>query len=179
MKFLISLFISIVAIFILNGCESSITQQDNTPPPTSQVPSAVSATKVAVADTNLIPGQYIVVFKDQANGLINENVAQQALQRTQSVLESHNIKSDSVMYRYKYALKGFAAKLSPAQVKVLQNDPVVDHISQAQMYRLGVESSSLGAPKAKSLIMFRYQATPGELPVLEGLKTELVKKLGL
>ena len=178
MKYLISSFIniSLIAIFILTGCDSSITQQDNAPPPTNQVPGKASVSKVAAADTNLISGQYIVVFKDQANGLINENVAQQALQRTQSVLETYNIKSDSVLYRYKYALKGFAAKLSPAQVKTLQNDPLIDHISQARMYRLGVESSGLPVPEAKTSTMLRAQTTPWGITRVGGAQNGVGKK---
>lgn len=100
--------------------------------------------------TDIIPGQHIVVFKDQAGGIINEQAAQVAEERTNSILADHSISADSVLFQYKYALKGFSAKLSQKQRKALQNDPRVDHVSKAKVLKAGIVGSKSNNPTTSS-----------------------------
>lgn len=179
MKYITNAFIGIMIlpVLLITGCDdSSIVQQDNTPPLTNQAPNVASSAVTAEADTNVIPGQYIVVYKDQANGLINDNAAQEALQRTQSVLTTHGIKQDSVLFRYKYALKGFAAKLSPEQVKILRQDPRIDHISQARMFRLGATITNPTPDNTFVESMVASQSTPWGVTRVGGAQNGIGKK---
>src|SRR5262245_22254618 len=73
------------------------------------------------ASRNAIEGAYIVVFKQtvaDVDGVVGD------------VAAKHGI---SAQFRYKYALKGFAGRLSPAQIEALRNDPRVDYIEQDQI----------------------------------------------
>ncbi len=70
-----------------------------------------------------VPGAYIVVFKDaqataDVDGVVNE------------VSSKHGF---SAQFRYKYALRGFAAKLTLGAVEALRNDPRVAYIEQDQI----------------------------------------------
>jgi len=47
----------------------------------------------------------------------------------EEILQFHQIHADSVMNRYRYAVKGFAAKLSVEQVEALQEDPRIARVS--------------------------------------------------
>lgn len=64
----------------------------------------------------IVPGRYIVVFKDQSYRQITSEAAELANQRINSIISNLNIHPDSLIHRYKYALKGFAAKLSENQI---------------------------------------------------------------
>ena len=112
-------FVAITAL-LLAGCDSDmITQQDNAPPLTSQAPTSVLKTPNAVADTNLIPGQYIVVYKDRWNGRISNPIAQQALEFVNARVSELGIASSALKHRYEYALRGFTAKLTDQQLEIL------------------------------------------------------------
>ena len=70
-----------------------------------------------------VPGAYIVVFKQgqataDVDGVVNE------------VSTKHGF---TAQFRYKHALRGFAAKLTPVAVEALRNDPRVAYIEQDQM----------------------------------------------
>ena len=79
---------------------------------------------------NTIQGAYIVVYKDavaDVDGQVNQ--AGQQLGFTAD-------------FTYKYSIKGFAAKLSPAAVQALRNDPNVDFIEQDQIAHAGTIQSN-------------------------------------
>lgn len=96
----------------------------------------------------VIPGEYIVVFKDQGKEIGITRAARQATQTTQSMLSEYAIGQDSLLSEYQYALKGFAAKLSPGQLKKLKKDPRVDHISPNKLFFLNISNTTAVKPVA-------------------------------
>ena len=74
-----------------------------------------------VAGGQYIEGAYIVVFKDAVADVDNE---------VNDLGQKNAIKANFI---YKYALKGFAGKLTAAQLQVLQSDSRVDYIEQDQI----------------------------------------------
>jgi len=149
---------------LVMGCNNKGLIQSTPPQVKSQAFSpSVEQVASAVPDSDLIPGQYIVVFKDQNRWKITEQAAQQALQSTQSVLTKYQISVDSVLFRYKYALKGFAAKLSQKQINELRADPLVDHVSRAYFLHLGVNGQSYKNGKStdsSNVLASSSQVTP-------------------
>ncbi len=105
--------------------------------------------------SEIIPNQYIVVFKDQniqgqtklgiaqtgetvsqtAERLINEAKQNQLFIQNKSSVQA-NVVSNKLDKVYEYALKGFAAKLTPEAVLLLSNKPEVDYIVPDQVTEL-------------------------------------------
>jgi len=80
-------------------------------------PSSTS-TEVALQkpSSNIIPGKYIIVFKDDVSdvtGLVSQ------------ISKAHGA---AVEHVYRHALKGFSANLPDAAVQRLQNDPRIKYI---------------------------------------------------
>lgn len=69
----------------------------------------------------IVPGSYIVVFKPT---VVDVDQAIDDLSAAQSITAS---------FRYRHALKGFAARMSAATVAALRNDPRIDYIEQDQV----------------------------------------------
>lgn len=133
-------FYILIAMLLFNGCDFTQVTQNSTQSTNGQEPVPGSTTQASMASeaSEVIPGQYIVVFKDQAEGVISEQAALEALQRTQSVLSDNDIGRDSLLFEYQYALKGFSAKLTLKQVERLKNDPRVKRVTPARMFRVGI-----------------------------------------
>jgi subtilisin len=74
-----------------------------------------------------IPGRYIVVYRDSV-----ESVNRATERRERSV----GFRS---RFRYRSALKGFAARLSSSQVRKLRDDPAVDFVSADRVVRASAE----------------------------------------
>jgi hypothetical protein len=89
----------------------------------------------------IIEGEYIVRFEDQWDGEISKEIGRQVDQLRNEILSDHNIHADSVLTRYRYAFKGFAARLSEEQVKALRNDPRISRVSPNAMLRLGINAT--------------------------------------
>lgn len=99
----------------LAGCSDEPTSPAKTPPSSTQ------GSKSAVAGLTgrkLIPDRYIVVFKYDRVGDVP------GLTKTLVTAPT-----DSVLFMYHYALKGFAARLSPATVETLRLHPFVEQIT--------------------------------------------------
>lgn len=128
------------------------------PPPHSQPSTENTKAKADSSIPELAPNRYIVVFKDQGGRQITEEKAQQAVQRTHSLLSDFSIQRDSVIHQYKYALKGFAAQLTPLQVELLDKDPRVETVVQDIKYK-AIQIMPSNNLKAKSVVM-AGQVTP-------------------
>ena len=106
-------------------------------------------------DPSIIPGQYIVVFKDDqaTSGRVNEpefsnredkiayssQVSLQAEKEINSFLQENQIQANQVSAKFTYLYSGFAAKLSKEEVLNLENDPRVDFVEQDRMLTLDYE----------------------------------------
>ncbi len=71
-----------------------------------------------------IPGSYIVVFKESVAEVDRD---------VDEIGQRYNLRVD---FRYRHALKGFAAKLSPVAVEALRKDPRIAYIEQDQVAHL-------------------------------------------
>jgi subtilisin len=88
-------------------------------------PAASSATWTPrpSADANVIPGQYIVVYKGSAESV-----------RAETNARERKLGFDSDL-RYRHALKGFTGELTPGQVRALQHDPEVAYVTPDRVMR--------------------------------------------
>ena len=93
-------------------------------------------------EPQIIEGEYIVIFEEQWNREISEQVGRQADQLREEIIQSHQIHADSVMNRYRYAIKGFAAKLSVEQAEELKNDPRIARVTPNALLRLASYSTA-------------------------------------
>ena len=93
--------------------------QDASAPSAKLVSVAPKAALITAA--NPIPGSYIVVMKDAVANVDGE---------VDQIGQQYGV---SANYRYKYALKGFAGKLSAAAVDALRRDPRVAYIEEDQL----------------------------------------------
>jgi len=110
------------AAFALAACHDSTTPVA----PTGDAPAAARATPAS----RTIPGQYVVVFKDDAQdvpGLARRLVAEHG---------------GSMLYIYESALKGFAARIPDAAAEALRHNPNVKYVEQDQMAQAGTVQSS-------------------------------------
>lgn len=92
-----------------------------------------------LAGGELIPGEYIVVFKDQWEGRISNEVAREALQFVNDKIRDFNIDEKFIESRYENALRGFAAKLTDEQLEAIKNNPQVDFVEQNRRFN-GLEA---------------------------------------
>ena len=73
---------------------------------------------------NAVPGSYIVVLDDRAS----DSAVREASERADDA-------GGTVTHRYTAALKGYAAKLTPAELDEVRNDPAVAHVEAAVAVR--------------------------------------------
>lgn len=115
------LILGLVTASILFSCS----EQPFSPEPKSTSDQAGIAPILPRAkDAEYVEDQYIVVFKDGVTAV------EASIDELSS---SYNFKP---LFRYKHALKGFAAKLTPEQLEALRNDPRVAYIEQDQIARI-------------------------------------------
>jgi subtilisin family serine protease len=116
-RWLLSLFIA--QAVVLASCSK---QQPITGPEHAQRGAGQVAPLLAKpAGPSTVPNAYIVVFKDDVASVDGE---------VEQIGQQLGIQAD---YRYKYAIKGFAAKMSASAVAALRNDPNVAYIEQDQI----------------------------------------------
>jgi subtilisin family serine protease len=111
---------------VLAGCNDSLVEStEESPAPRAPVASTQP-------DSSKIPGQYIVVLKDEVQG---------AATQAQRVADRRNI---AVQATFEHALKGFVAEMSAQDAQALADEPDVAFVEQDQyMY---VTASQRNAP---------------------------------
>jgi subtilisin family serine protease len=121
-------FPPVLAALALAAC-SDATNQPTAATGSSQLraPQAPLLTKGDKA----IPGEYIVVFKDEVSD---------PLEKADAKALKHATK---VKFKYDQVLKGFAATLTPEAVAALQADPDVDYIEEDQ--EVSIDATQTGA----------------------------------
>lgn len=116
-------FAWLVLLMVLAACGNRLTT-DNLAP------------ILGLDNPNAIPGQYIVVYKDDANALPTLQSLKAGLRGgviLQRELESLGLASDArVQQVYTAALQGLAASLSPENLAALRQDPRVAYIEADQ-----------------------------------------------
>ena len=105
----------------LAGIAVLIAACSDTSTPTVSSGIAVNSTKSSALNSSLIPGQYIVVFK---NNVLNP------VAMASSIALQHSTK---VTYTYTGALKGVALALSDAEANAMRADPNVAYVEQDQV----------------------------------------------
>jgi len=98
--------------------------------------------------SNVIPGQYIVVYKETAFAEIDLNdqtyTERQSFlkEKTSNTLQKNRISPDKMKFVYGTALKGFSLiNTTEAEIEELRKDPQIDYIEQDQTI-----SVSMGGP---------------------------------
>ena len=134
----LSFLYGIALALLVMGCDNKGPVQTTPPQIKSQTSPAATEQLMspAVPDSQLIPGEYIVVLKDRFNGRMGQTVAQAVGLQIDSVLTNAGIAQKSIISKYKYALRGFAAHLTSYQVKRLRQNPLVDHIRQNYWFKI-------------------------------------------
>jgi subtilisin family serine protease len=100
-------------------------------PTTSDTASAQPATEAAAHGARHIPGQYIVVFKDDVRDV--PGLARQ-------LVRAHG---GTLRHSYQHALKGFAAALPQPAVEALRRNPNVAYVEQDQVVK-AIQTASWG-----------------------------------
>lgn len=118
-----------------NLLQNTPTEADNQGPIDTREHNSV---KQKFGPKGVIEGEYIVTFENQFDNQINEQAAQQADRLRQEVLSDQDIREEFVISRYRYALKGFAAKLDTNQVEALRKDPRIARVTPNTLMKLGV-----------------------------------------
>lgn len=152
------LFASVIALLAITSCSDQDMVQ-NTPPLANSQEEVQRAKGTAGV---VIPGEYIVVFKDRWEGRINKDVAKEVLQFVNEKIADFGIEDKNVKSRYEYALRGFAAKLTDKQVEAIKRNPTVDFIEQNRRFNglEGVSSAPAINTKAPASATLLSQSTP-------------------
>lgn len=121
----------VAATFTITSCEKD-TIEDITP---------LSSVQAVQEHGVLIPGKYVVVFKDDVDfglrGLDTYEKRQAKMrQASQGILRGKGIPEDRVGYVYSTAIKGMAVGLNSAELQQLRTDPRVAYIEQDKIIKL-------------------------------------------
>lgn len=115
---------------------------------TTEVPSEDHAQLITYQDSDVVPGQYIVVYKEGAMPVSGRAVsaddfeAAKALVRTETVkiLSAYGIGAEPI-YTYAKVLQGFSVQLSDEELAQLRRDDRIDYIEEDQ-----IVSVTMGGP---------------------------------
>ncbi|QDA60198.1 S8 family serine peptidase [Hymenobacter jejuensis] len=107
---------------------------------------------------DLIPGQYIVVFKDGSvdvspSAPYEEKVAK-VKASAQGLLKGKGLRAEAVGHAYGHVLKGFSASLTPGEVAQLRQDDRVAYIEQDRVITLGKPTSGGGTTQPAQTIPY-------------------------
>lgn len=120
------------------------------------LPQDVGLAAVDRQEARFIEGRYIVVLKEDRvrwNKGVRDNFDQRrakAKSLCQGILKEKGIPEQALYSAYGFALVGFAAELSAAQVSALQQDPRIDYLEQDQVVQL-IEPFSEGFSTATTV----------------------------
>ena len=112
-------FGSLLAISFFFGC-GKVALTPSTEITGTEASSAGTASGQANAEKGFVDGAYIVVFNDDVSDVDGE---------VNNIARSQGIRAN---YTYRHVIKGFAAKLPPAALTALKNNPRVRRIEQDQ-----------------------------------------------
>ena len=85
-----------------------------------------------------IPGQYVVVFKNDARDV-------------PGMVKGLTSPQDTVLYVYQHALKGFSARLSPSSLEGLRRHPQVDRITLDEWGKMDMDNWGLDRVDQRAL----------------------------
>lgn len=121
----------IAAAFLLYSCNEQFLEKGISPLQTNSS-GFLSQSPVVSSKTEVPNDAYIIVFKDQTT----DNEIDQELEKMN---KNDGVKADHL---YKNAIKGFAARLSPAAYNKLKNNPKVDFIEKDQIMSIDATVSA-------------------------------------
>lgn len=120
-------------IGLLIGCSEPYTNQDS-----SSVPRNLRSARQGVV---AIPGQYVVVFKDDAS---LRGLGAQMKGKAVGLLRKHGSDETSLEYVYSKALQGFSARLNPAQLRAMAADNAIAYIEED--FVININQKAQGKP---------------------------------
>lgn len=110
-----------VSILIFTGCDQSTNVESE----------SVDEPQLSAAASGVIPGQFIVVFKNIPTKDLDQSQRALAVGNTiQTMAADYQIQDEAIKSKYQYSVNGFTAKLSDEQLENLRNDDRVDYIEQ-------------------------------------------------
>lgn len=125
----------IAAAFVLASCQEQISDKAILPNQANLNDLTLMPTNTSNANKTELPDDaYIIVFKDQTT----DNEIDQELEKMN---KNEGVKADHL---YKNAIKGFAARLSPAAYNKLKNNPKVNFIEKDQIMSINESAKSWG-----------------------------------
>ncbi len=106
---------------------------------TAPVAAASTALAALASADEVIPGRYIVVFRDGRSGVSSAAEAADVLSRIRAKVARHN---GRLRHSYQYAIKGFAAELGDDAVRSLRADPEVAYVEPDRVARTSATESN-------------------------------------
>lgn len=132
-----------------------------------------TASQVDSEELGPIPNQYIVVYKDRWNGVINTDIADKVRAFVDKRLSEYGVPDSLVRSRYEHALRGFSATLTDQQLQTIQNDPKVKYLEQNRRFQ-AIQTSSptpvelSNTPRKNNNTMLSTQSTPWGVTRVDG-----------
>ncbi len=116
--------------FLFYSCEKDVDEPISTEAGTED-------TALPVGADQAIPGEYIVIYKED-KALSGKSAEMEA--KSQSVLSKYAISTDHIKQIYRRAIQGFAVEnLSAEQVDMLKRDPAVAYIEPNYIQKLDID----------------------------------------
>jgi subtilisin len=112
---------------------------------------AVIGFLASAADAQVIPGQYIVVLKDNISA-------------PHSYALNNGVTAKNV---YSHAIKGFAAKLTPAQLKKFRNDPNVLRIEEDTMVYANAQTVPTGIKRTGYDLLLDGSSVNADIAIID------------
>ncbi|UOR03513.1 S8 family serine peptidase [Hymenobacter aerilatus] len=118
-------------------------------------PVVATVTNDAKSADDVLPGQYIVVLKEDAVATTSadnyEGKVRKVKAKAYGLLKARGLNEQAVGHAYGHVLKGFSAKLTAAEAAALRMDASVAYIEQDQVISLGKPGGGGTAPAAQTI----------------------------